>query len=42
MRLYVTGKGFFCSGTAKELLTMLATLTMSRLTVKEYICSRLH
>ncbi len=42
MRLYVTKNGFFCNGTVKELLIMLAPLSGSRITLKEYIRSRLH
>lgn len=42
MRLYVTRNGFYCCGTPRELLKMLAPLSGSRITLKEYIHSLLH
>ncbi len=42
MRLYVTRNGFFCCGTARELLKMLAPFSGTRITLREYIHSLLH
>lgn len=42
MRLYVTRNVFFCCGRPREILKLLAPLSGSRITLKEYIKSLLH
>jgi|GEM_PF-1730103 len=42
MRLYVTRNGLYCSGKTREVLLMLAPLSGSRITLLEFIRSRLH